>query len=173
MRYACLRSLKELLVPLCDELQSISDDTSTERDARAKAAGFLRFFRRFEFCILLGISCELFEVTDRLSKVLQSAEISVCEGKAAAETVVKQIRSWRCEEHFSQLWENANVMSTELDNEPSQLPRPKRLPKRLDEGSATTTFDKPEDYFRTIYFNILDEATGCIENRFTCKGYGI
>ena len=126
------------------------------------AAGFVQLLKKFDFHIMLIIACQLFEVTDRLSKVLQMSTISACEGQQAAESVVTNIQQWRSDLRFSEIFEQSLQLASTVDAEPPAVPHQKRLPRRLDEGvTPGHNFIIPKEYYRVIYFNIIDEACGC------------
>ena len=61
---------------------------------------------------------------------------------------------------------------TKLQISKPKLPRKRRVPKRLDDGTAPG--DHPptvEDHYRSIYFQTFDVVINCIESRFDQLGY--
>ena len=91
----------------------------------------------------------------------------------AADAVIATLQSWRSDEHFHKLFEEAVVLSATLDAERPAVPRQKSVPRRLDDGSQGHNFSAPEDYYRSIYFRVIDETVGAIRNRFQGKGFEI
>lgn len=61
--------------------------------------------------------------------------------------------------------------ASDLDIDEPTLPRRRKVPRRIDEGSTPTFHEKVEDYYRVIYFEALDLAISCIESRFDQPGY--
>ena len=51
------------------------------------------------------------------------------------------------------------------------LPRRRKVPRRLNDGSAPTLHKTVEDHYRVTYFEALDLITSCIEDRFNQPGY--
>ena len=51
------------------------------------------------------------------------------------------------------------------------LPRRRKVPRRLDDGSAPTLHKTVEDHYRVTYFEALDLITSCIEDHFNQPGY--
>ena len=90
--HLCIHCSKNLLIPIRDELQTISEDSSSDLDARAKAGGFLKVINQFEFYVMLLVAEIIFEITDRLSKILQDSTISACDGMKAAEYVIAELK---------------------------------------------------------------------------------
>jgi hAT family C-terminal dimerisation region len=173
LRYTSLHSLKELIIPVSNELQAISQDNKVDSDVRAKASGFLNVVRQFEFCIMLLISEMLFQITDSLSKVLQDASISACDGKKAAGSVIIVLQKKRSQETFETLWKLAEDLCESNGGDPPCLPRTKRVPKRHDDGGPPHIYRTPKEYYSVVYFQILDEASGAIQQRFEGEGYEI
>ena len=56
--------------------------------------------------------------------------------------------------------------SKTLNIEEPTLPRVRKVPKRLDEGSEPHKFETPEEMFRQTFFEIIDLATNSLCNRF-------
>ena len=173
LRYAALESMQKLLIPLNCELIAISGNTSCDRESRAKATGFVRLLSKFEFYLMLMIASKLFEVTDRLSQTLQKSTISACEGLKAAESVVRSLQQWRSDVCFNGLMQESLHLSSTLDAEPPAVPRQKKVPHKLDDGLPGHHFKLAEEYYRAIYFKVIDEAIGAITSRFHGKGFEI
>jgi len=144
LRYTALQSLKDLLIPVHAEIEHICEDSSCDRETRAKAAGFAHLLSQFNFYMMLHVACKLFEITDRLSKVLQQSTISACEGMKAADAVVTTLQLWRSDEDFHALFEEAVVLSATLDADRPAVPRQKSVPRRLDDGSQGHNFSAPK-----------------------------
>ena len=81
--------------------------------------------------------------------------------------------SLRSDDSFKLYWQKISGEAEELKaiSKP-KLPRKRRVPKRLDDGTAPG--DHPptvEDHYRSIYFQTLDVVINCIESRFDQLGY--
>jgi hypothetical protein len=48
-------------------------------------------------------------------------------------------------------------------------PRPIRRPSRLTDGAASHVFESPESYYRQLFFDLVDNASGGIANRFNSE----
>ncbi len=71
----------------------------------------------------------------------------------------------RSDSKFSAFYENVLQFSQELTDEPV-LPRYRKIPKRLDDGSQPHRFASPEERYRHAYFEVLEQVCGEIERRF-------
>ena len=82
LRYKSLIRLRGCIPVVRQEFFNISQDETADRQARAKAQGFLGLLASFDFIFNLEVTLQLFEVTDRLSKSLQATEMTAGEGKS-------------------------------------------------------------------------------------------
>ena len=58
-------------------------------------------------------------------------------------------------------------MSSDLDLEPPQLPRKRKVPRRVDEGSSVGDYpDSPKAVHRPIYFQLIDLIESELKDRF-------
>ena len=55
--------------------------------------------------------------------------------------------------------------SQNLTEEPC-LPRARKVPRRLDDGSSGHVYRSPKDRYRHVYFEVLELASGEVERRF-------
>ena len=129
---------------------------------------------QFEFFFMLLVAEMIFEMTDRLSRVLQDSSISACDGQKAAERVVRELKARRCAECFNQLWSSAHELAELLDADPPSLQRAKKVPKRLDDSTSSChQFQTAEQHYCVLFWQIIDEAVGAIEVRIDGRGYHI
>jgi hypothetical protein len=64
-------------------------------------------------------------------------------------------------------------LQEEVGADPPSVPRPRKLPQRLDGPAATFCPISTEEYFRVQYWGVLDQAMESISSRFSGKGYKI
>ena len=108
-----------------------------------------------------------------MSRSLQGTEKSAAQGQTITSMTVKTLISLRSDDSFKLYWQKVSREVEELKaiSKP-KLPRKRRVPKRLDNGTAPG--DHPptvEDHYRSIYFQTLDVVINCIESRFDQLGY--
>jgi len=72
----------------------------------------------------------------------------------------------RCDNKFAVLWDIVVREAESLGVEPPVLPRIRRIPRRLDDGSSEYEAEQVEDVYRRLYFSSLDAATTCLSSRF-------
>ena len=71
----------------------------------------------------------------------------------------------RNDEKFTAFYSSVVSSSQQLTDDPV-LPRYRRRPRRFDEGEHPHHFATPEDRYRQVYFEVLENCCGEIDNRF-------
>nr|CAH7739888.1 unnamed protein product [Callosobruchus chinensis] len=70
--------------------------------------------------------------------------------------------------HEQKIWKSTVDLAHILKLDEPKTPKIRMRPKRIDESSSEPhQFSSPADYYRKMYFEVLDKAVGCIEERFT------
>lgn len=157
------------VIEFLDQLDSDSDTT-----LGSKAKGLREQLEKGSMYLALLICCKIFQVTEKLSFLLQKPTLSVSAARESVQLVIVNLRSMRTEESFEQVW---SQMSNDIDKydlvEP-QLPRVRKVPKKLEQTATPSTshkWDSPKDMLRATYFAGLDGITGEIEERFNQPGF--
>ena len=100
--------------------------------------------------------------------------MSAAEGAHIAAMTVKTLQSIRSDERYDAFWDIVIKAQQEVNVDDPQLPRKRRVPRRLDEGSGPANF--PSDcktHYRQSYFEALDLAINSIQERFDQPDYSI
>ena len=94
--------------------------------------------------------------------------MSAAEGNAIAQDVIKTLSKDRNDSAYDLFWERVCKRKDELNVNDPKLPRKRRLPRRLDDGSAEThNFPSTAiDHYFQIYFQAFDATMNCIKERF-------
>ena len=93
--------------------------------------------------------------------------------KRAAEVLITSLQSIRNDKSFELFWSTTQSASHTVGVLPPELPRARKVPARFASGSENVTFAKPEDYFRSVYYNFIDCATGCVQDRFEQSSFAV
>ena len=128
---------------------AVSSASNTEMKARIR--GVQSQMKTFKFLFNLILSELILRHTDKLSQTLQQPQLSSVEGHVVAMLTVKTIGHLRTEDNFELLWKKVEMMRSQFDVDEPNLGRRRKLPKRLDEGSAQAEFAaSPKDEYRRI-----------------------
>ena len=154
----------EVLLSTWDEAVEVVSDT--ECKARIVASQVKRF--DFVFGAFLGEM--ILRHTDNLSQCLQKNTILAAEGQHVAKLVTDTLQSIRTEECYDLFWQKVVYFCEDNSVQEAQLPRPRKLPSRFDDGlSRGHAAPSPKDHYRQMYFEAIDTAIGCFDQ----EGYRV
>ena len=97
--------------------------------------------------------------------------MSAAEGQQIAALTLDCLKCLRSDEQFTLFWQRVTAEAQERDIEEPILPRRRKVPRRIDDGSPGTFPNKVEDHYRPLYLEALDLITNCITRRFDQPGY--
>ncbi len=120
----------------------------------------------------LKLAGQVFAASEHLSTVLQGKETNAQQAQQAATQVVKFYQKMRTPEKFTEHF-NAIVQDSEGKTQSPTLPRYRKMPKRLDDGSEEHRFGTVEEYYKQAYFEVLDLLVAELSRRFSQKSFGI
>ena len=167
VRAASLRSVLTNYTAL-QLLWERTKDSTSDPTIKGRIIGVESQFKTFSFYFGVHLAELILKHTDNLSKSLQSTSMSAIEGANMASMTVKTLQVIRSDKHYDAFWEQ------DLDVDEPKLPRKRKVPRKLDEGSAPADF--PTDckaYYRQSYFEALDLTISTIQDRFDQPDFGI
>lgn len=137
-----------------------------KNDSGAKARGFLNFLGSFDFVFICSLLIKILESIEILNAFLQNSSLVVEKAVENINNVRNVLKASRTKENFQVLWEECLEFKEKHDIEDPKVPRVRKVPRRLDDGAQPTTFSNPNEYYRRIYFAVVDTVVSCLENRF-------
>ena len=167
-------SLKSLLLnyAVLQRLWETTKDSTFDPTMKSRIIGVEAQFTKFPFFFGVHLAQLVLKHTDNLSKSLQKSTTSASEGAAMAGMTVRALQTLRSEEKFSSFWNSVEAALAEVNVEDPQLPRRKKVPRRLDEdGSSSYAAIDVNSHYRRIYYEALDLAVNSIEIRFAQKDF--
>ncbi|CAK6981622.1 uncharacterized protein LOC108716737, partial [Scomber scombrus] len=141
---------------------ALKSDKSHDECGR-KAGGILAMLEKFSTYFGLRLAYLVFYPTEQLSKTLQASAVVV------TQAFIPQQRS---DEAFDSFLKSVIEASKDLTEGP-QLPRQRRLPKRLGGGDTEHAFESPSEYYRKQYFEVLDLLNNELSCRFDQSDFGV
>ncbi|SMN02628.1 hypothetical protein SPONN_1502 [uncultured Candidatus Thioglobus sp.] len=158
-----------VLLSTWDEAYEAVKDT----ESKARIQGVHSQMESFNFLFGTVLGEILLRHTDNLSKSLQHKTRCAAEGQGIGDMVVRTLQSLRSDECYDLFWLKVTKMAESFDIEP-QLPRRRKVHRKYDHGSAEGEFhDTPKAYFKQHYFEAIDLAVNCIQDRFKQPGYEV
>jgi len=170
MRVSSVESVLKNYSELISFLQDVSD---TDRsDAGSKASGFVRQLLTFSTFCSLKLIYEVFSRSESLARSLQSPKLSLCKAQGMVNALTCLLNSRRSDDSFVTFWEAVVSEAANLGIEP-MVPRIRRIPRRIDDGSSQHLDQTVEDFHRRLYFSSLDAATTCLSSRFQHSAFSL
>ena len=108
---------------------------TTKDEYGLKAAGLLSSMEKFSTLFGLKLGYLIFGASETLSKSLQGKDTTIQEADAAVNLAKGFYRRQRSDQSFQLFYENVLQAAQKLGIGDPQLPRYRKVPKRLDDGS--------------------------------------
>ena len=157
---AVLKDYKILL----ETLEEINQTTHDEYGM--KAGGILETLLKFQTLFGLQLAYILFGASESLSRSLQAKDLSLQEALSAVNLAKSFYERQRNDQAFKSYYDKAVRTAQELQIEEPKLPRYRRAPRRLDQGSRPHQFATPMEYFRQQYNEACALLIGELNDRF-------
>ena len=161
VRIKSLKTLENNYNSLLIFLETISNQ---KNEAGGKANGYLTSLEQFKFLFLLKTLIKIFDRIEELHSSFQKKSLHYREMKQSIENLLRSLQTQRND--FSNLWNEVMTTARRLKIDEPVLPRRRKIPKRLDDGSPAHVFTSPEEFYRKIFFEIIDETTNSLNIRF-------
>lgn len=162
LRESALTSVMSNYTELCSFMDEISEQDKSE--VGAKAAGFSNQLDKFSTYFNLASLLKVLTVIGTTNQAMQAATLHLQEANKLLKYLKIQLQSYR--NQFEELWITATERIQELGLDQPSVPRYRRAPRRLDDGSDGYVFSSPEAYYRQQYAALIDTALGAVESRY-------
>ncbi|MGL5904177.1 MAG: DUF4371 domain-containing protein, partial [Cetobacterium sp.] len=140
-------------------------------DAGGKANGLLSHLQKFGTYFMLKLLSFFFSRTEMVNVALQRSQLHLQKAAAMIETLKEDIQHLR-ENGFEEFWGKTTAAADELNLESPTIPRPRKIPCRLDKGGAPPhIFQSPEAMYRQQYNETIDTATTSLDCRFSQSAF--
>lgn len=149
LRISAISSIEKNYQAIIAFLEDVAKEAS---EAGSKANGFIKKIQEFEFYFMTKVIISVFQRVETLNAALQKTSLNFQDAKAYIKNVIKSIETQREERNFEDLWQEVVEQSSKLNLDDPVLPRMKKIPKRLDEGSDPHQFRCPKERYRQIFF---------------------
>ena len=152
---------------LMDAMEDINLSTHDEYGLKAK--GILTAMEKFDTLFVLKLGHLLFGAAEEVSKCLQGKDTSLQEALSAVNLASGFYRRQRTDEAFGLFYDGVVQNAEDLTVGSPRLPRYRRAPARIDDGTSPHRFASPRDYYRSLYFQACDLLLRELEDRFDQK----
>ena len=141
---------------------------------KARIQGVASQMKPFDFFFGVSLGQLILRHSDNLSRSLQAKDLSAAEGQAITAMTVKTLESLRNDEKFKLFFKRVTSDARDHGVSEACLLRRRKVPRRLDEGSAEHSFPASvDDHYQVVYYEALDLITSCIKDRCNQPGYQV
>ena len=147
---------------LLDALEAIQEGKD---EYAMKANGFLNSMLKFSTYFGLKLSHFIFSATEQLSITLQGKDTTIQDAVQASKLAVSFLKRQRCDDAYESFYSRIVAECEDRTDEPT-LPRQRRLPRRIDDGTPAHVFESPKSYFKKQNFEVFDLVIGQLKHRF-------
>lgn len=166
MRISSIQSVinnySELLLFLEDMSEKVHSDTGS------KSNGYLQQLQTFSTFFALQLLLAVFTQSESLAHSLQSPKLSLTKAQSM---VVWNIA--RDEKKFNEMWAVVVEESTTIGIDKPVLPHRRRTPRHLDGGAEPYHDNSCEEFYRQLYYSVIDAALCCLQSRFHNPAFDI
>ena len=139
---------------------------------RARIGGVAAQMEKFDYFFGVELGRKTLSMVDNLSRALQSATISACEGQTLVKKTIQSLQSIHSDDNFNLFWEYLEHKCSDLEVSIPTLPRRKRAPKRFEIGDAAPEYpDTVQDHYRRLFLEVIDVLVTAIQERFEQRGF--
>ena len=118
------------------ELWEQSLETTLDPDVNGRIIGVKSQMMKFPFLFGLLLCDRILNITDNMSKTLQSQSMSAVEAQHIAELTVKTLQGMRTDAVYKTFLDFATKTSTDLGVAEPVLPGPRKVCRQLDDGTS-------------------------------------
>lgn len=158
--------LKDYAV-LMDTMEEVH--STTKDDNGLKAQGVLVALEKFDTFFWLKFAHLVFGSAEEVSKCLQAKDTTLQEALAAVNLASAFFTRQRSDSAFTLFYDQVVKIAQELGIGNPALPRYRRPPARIDDGSHPHQFSSPQDFYRHLYFQTCDLLLSELQDHFNQK----
>jgi hypothetical protein len=113
------------------------------------------------------MALDIFSLLENLCTALQGRHQTVSGMLSAVAQTKERLLSVRNNDSFSTLFTDAETVVVKMQLDPITMPRCRRVPKRIDDApSASHEYQDSQEYYRQIYYTLIDTAVTQLSHRF-------
>ncbi|CAK6966905.1 unnamed protein product [Scomber scombrus] len=164
VRAASLQSIATNYSALMDFLEDMS--ANEKGDAGGKASGLFVNLQKFGTFFSLRSMLTFFSRVEAVNVALQKRQLHTQSAREMIDTLRGDLKAIR--EAFGEFWENTTAAADDMGLESPVLPRPRKIPRRLENAvGPARNFQTPDELYRHQYVQVIDTASAALDCRFS------
>ena len=164
VRTAAIDAILKDYVVLMETLEDIHSTTHDEYGL--KAHGFLHSLESFSTLFGLKLAHTLFSAAEQVSLAFQKKNMTLQDALSAVDAARAYYGRLRSDEEFDRFFSTAVSVANEHKISGPELPRCRRRPSRIEDGSMPHQYPNPKAFYRHIYYEACDLLLSELEHRF-------
>lgn len=174
MRVNSVASVLENYKCLASYLHDVSENS--HGDIRDKSSGFLKQLCKFSFYFTLWLLNDVMSPMEQVNAAIQSPKLSLSDVKRNIDVLQDSLLSKRNDAYFNSFYERVaqSARGVSVVGDP-KLPKARPAPRRYLDGATSNTdvrtYSDPRAYFQSLYYQVLDSCTACLNNRFSSEAF--
>jgi hypothetical protein len=165
VRVSAIQSLITQYDPVLDCLEEMSQPAAGS-NVTARASGLRSQLCKGSTLLALKMAQKVFGLLEMLNRSLQARYQTVSGMLKAVDETLSGLRDLRLDAAFGKLLADTEEIVAELDLEALTVPRQRKPPKRYTGDAVPRVAITVSDYYRPLYFELVDTAVQQLENRF-------
>lgn len=141
-------------------------------ESSSKAVGIIALMDRFSSYYCLKLALLVLSATEQVSITLQHHDSNAQEALAAVKSAEYYLNRQRSDDAFNLFYDLVLQEAAEKGLQQPTLPRQRKIPRRIDNGSENHT-SSPKEFFHCRYFEVLDVLKGELTRRFDQPTFAI
>ena len=170
VRTAAIDAILKNYSVLCEELDLLGEEAQGE--SSHKALGLLAMMEKFSTFFGLKLAFLVFSATEQASLTLQYKDINAQEACMATNVARNFLVRHRSDSAFHTFYQSVVSEASDYTLSPV-LPRQRRVPRRIDDGTPGHIFSSPEDHYRKQYYEVMDILTEEMARRFDQAAFSL
>ena len=133
------------------ELWVESLDKVEDSEIKVRIHGVALLMKTFSYLVGISLGDLILRHSNNLSRTLQKVGISAEQGQEITAMTVQILKSLRSDNNYKLVWRKVTHLADKLEVSEPALPCQRKVPKRLDDGTAAHEYPATADHFRQIY----------------------
>ena len=155
---------------LLQKTWDVANDATKDTELKARIGGVAAQMEKFNFFFGVELGRKILNMTDNLSRSLQTKTISAHEGQTLVKTTLSTLLKMRTEMNFTLFWKYVECRRSSIEVSSPTLHRKRKIPRRYETDGNTPEYPTTvEEHYSIIYFQVIDLTISGIKNRFDQK----
>lgn len=175
-RINAIRPIRYQIGEIYDALIDIMEDPSLMgshgNKTKIDAKNLAQKLKNYQFICTAVLWYNVLLEVNRVNLLMQNPTFSICAAVETIESVFNNLKKFRTDEEFQNLFITAHELAEMIDLEPKfEEIRIKKRKRNFEYEATDEPMEDSTQKFKLVYFNLLDVAINSIEERFQQLSY--